>query len=149
VALAADVVAVLLFAATGRSSHSEGLAPAGVLTTAWPFLAGVGLGWLLVRVWRGRWPEPSRTTVRETVADGVVVWVAAVVGGMLLRRATGSGTDPAFVVVATVVVGTLLVGWRLVWQRGWSVLRRRWRPTWGRRSSARPDGARGRSSRPT
>jgi hypothetical protein len=139
-ALAVDTVAVVLFAAAGRSSHAEGLSAAGVMATAGPFLVGAGLGWLGVRAVRGRWPEPSDTTVREAVADGVVVWAAAVLGGMVLRRATGSGTDPAFVVVATVVVGALLVGWRL----GWSVLRRRWRPTWGRRSSSRPDGARGR-----
>jgi len=132
-ALAADVVVVLLFAAVGRSSHEEGLTPGGVLQTAWPFLAGVALGWAVVRVRRARWPLE--------VGDGVVVWVAGVAGAMLLRRATGAGTDPAFVVVATVVLGVLLLGWRAV--------RRRLRPTWGRRQSARPGEARGRWSRPT
>jgi hypothetical protein len=31
---------------------------------------------------------------------------------MLLRRLTGAGTDPAFVVVATVFLGAALLGWR-------------------------------------
>jgi hypothetical protein len=62
--------------------------------------------------------------------------VVAVAAGMLLRRVTGAGTDPAFVVVATLVLGALLVGWRLLW----SLLRRRSRPTSGRRRSARLGG---------
>ena len=131
-ALVADAVAVLLFAAAGRSSHAEGVTAAGVLETAWPFLAGGGGGWLLVRAWRGHWPAPGGRAVGRATLEGAVVALVAVAGGMLLRRATGSGTDPAFVAVATVVLGSLLVGWRV----GWSLLRRRSRPTWGRRPSA-------------
>lgn len=37
-----DAAAVLLFAAIGRGSHAELDGLAGVLNTAWPFLAGVG-----------------------------------------------------------------------------------------------------------
>ena len=149
--LAADALAVLLFVAAGRSSHAEGLTPDGVLLTAWPFLTGAALGWLVVRARHGRWPVPRRGMqdragmLGRAAADGAVVWAAAVAGGMVLRRATGAGTDPAFVVVATLVLGALLLGWRA----GWSALRPRRRPTWGRRPSARPGGAHGRSSRPT
>jgi hypothetical protein len=135
-AAAADVVAVLLFAAAGRSSHAEGVTADGVLTTAWPFLAGAALGWLVVRLWRGAWPGPAGAGSRHTTLDGAVVAVLAVAGGMVLRRATGAGTDPAFVVVALLVLEALLVGWRLLW----SLLRRRSRPTWGRRRSARLGG---------
>jgi hypothetical protein len=150
-ALVADAVAVLLFAAAGRSSHAEGVTPDGVLLTAWPFLTGAALGWLVVRARRGRWPVPRRRlqdgagTLARAMTDGAVVWAAAVAGGMVLRRATGAGTDPAFVVVATLVLGALLLGWRA----GWSALRPRRRPTSARRPSAPPGGARGRSSRPT
>ena len=38
-----DAAALLLFAAIGRSSHGEGLAPGGVLATAAPFLLGAAL----------------------------------------------------------------------------------------------------------
>lgn len=103
-AACADTAAVLLFAAVGRSSHAEGLSPAGVLETAWPFLAGAGAGWLVARATARQWPLSTR--------DGMVVWVGAVAGGMLLRRLTGAGTDPAFVVVATVFLGAALLGWR-------------------------------------
>jgi len=139
-ALAADTAAVLLFAAAGRSSHAEGVTPSGVLATAWPFLAGGGVGWLVVRAWRHHWPVSPEARAGRVAVEGAVVALSAVIGGMLLRRATGAGTDPAFVVVATLVLGALLVGWRVGWRRGWSLLRRRSRPTWGRRSSARLGG---------
>ena len=135
-ALTADAAAVLLFAAAGRSSHAEALTPAGVLTTAWPFLAGGAVGWLAVRARRHQWPTTHEGPIVRTALEGSVVALSAVAGGMLLRRATGAGTDAAFVVVATLVLGALVVGWRL----GWSLLRRRSRPTWGRRSSARLGG---------
>jgi hypothetical protein len=40
------------------------------------------------------------------------VWVATVVVGMLLRKATSSGVAPSFVVVASVSTAVLLLGWR-------------------------------------
>ena len=51
-ALAADVVCVVVFCTIGRRSHAEGLTVAGIAETAWPFLAGTGVGWLLSRAWR-------------------------------------------------------------------------------------------------
>jgi hypothetical protein len=43
------------------------------------------------------------------VTSGVIVWVGALVGGLALRQASGQGTATAFVVVATLVLGALLV----------------------------------------
>jgi hypothetical protein len=43
---------------------------------------------------------------------------------MLLRLLVGQGTAPAFIVVASIVLGALLVGWRAVRA---AVLRRRHR----------------------
>jgi hypothetical protein len=103
--LVADVLAVLLFAAVGRRSHAEGLTAAGVLGTAWPFLTGVAVGWLLTRAWQ----RPTAVT-----PVGVGAWLAALLVGMLLRRVTGEGTAWPFVVVATVVLAALLLGWRFV-----------------------------------
>ena len=102
-AMAADVTAVVLFAALGRGSHDEGLTLAGVAETAWPFLAGLGVGWVVSRGWR----RPA-----SLAPTGVTVWVCTVGVGMLLRRATSSGTAVSFVVVAGLVTGGLLVGWR-------------------------------------
>jgi peptidoglycan/LPS O-acetylase OafA/YrhL len=96
-----DLLAVLVFAAIGRRSHAEGITAAGVASTAWPFATGAAAGWVAARGWR------APTSVR---AAGVPVWVGAVVGGMLLRRATAT----SFVVVTSIFLGTALLGWRAV-----------------------------------
>lgn len=101
----ADVLAVLVFCAAGRRSHAEGLTAAGIAETAWPFLVGTAVGWLLSRGWR------RPTAVAPT---GVVVWVSTVVVGMLLRKATSAGVAASFVVVASLVTALLLLGWRVV-----------------------------------
>jgi hypothetical protein len=98
-----DVLLVLIFVLTGRGSHAEGLTVAGIAVTAWPFLAGVIVGWLLVRAWR---------SPRRVVWTGIGVWIATVVIGMLLRMASGQGTALSFVIVATLVLGAFLLGWR-------------------------------------
>ena len=99
-----DATLVALFAAVGRRSHAESGAVPGVLLTAWPFLVGTVLGWVVALAWRRRAPLGVR--------DGIPVWVCAVAAGMLLRVATGAGTAFSFVVVATVVLGVFLLGWR-------------------------------------
>ena len=103
-AIAADVVCILVFCTIGRRSHAEGITVAGVAETAWPFLAGTALGWLLARGWR----QPA-----DVVPTGVVVWLSTVIVGMLLRKATSQGTAVSFVVVASLVTAILLLGWRL------------------------------------
>ncbi|GAB3882191.1 DUF3054 domain-containing protein [Terrabacter terrigena] len=103
-ALILDALLVVVFAALGRASHDEDNAVVGVLGTAWPFLVGTAVGWLVVRGTRRAWPVD--------VAPGVTVWFATVLVGMLLRRAVGSGTAASFVVVASVVLAAFLLGWR-------------------------------------
>jgi len=102
--LAVDVVGVLVFCAVGRRSHDEGLDVSGIAVTAWPFLTGTVVGWLVSRGWR------RPTAVAPT---GVVVWLSTVVIGMLLRKATSVGVAASFVVVATTVTALLLLGWRV------------------------------------
>jgi hypothetical protein len=48
------------------------------------------------------------------LVPGVVIWVATVAIGMLLRVASGQGVQFAFVIVATVTLGIFLVGWRAI-----------------------------------
>ena len=55
VALGIDLVAVVVFAVLGRAAHNEALTPGGIAQTAWPFLAGLLIGWLVVRLWRSRY----------------------------------------------------------------------------------------------
>ena len=103
IALSADVVCVIVFCVIGRRSHAEGLTVAGIARTAWPFLAGTGVGWLLIRGWR----RPF-----TVIPTGVAVWVCTVVVGMALRKVSSAGVSPSFVVVASVSTAVLLVGWR-------------------------------------
>ncbi|MBU3706766.1 MAG: DUF3054 domain-containing protein [Mycobacterium sp.] len=107
-ALAADIACLVVFATIGRRTHAEGLSLVGIADTAWPFVAGAAVGWLLVRGWR------RPTAIAPT---GVTVWVCTVVVAMVLRRVTGEGTALSFVVVASLVTGTLMLGWRAAARR--------------------------------
>ena len=98
--LAVDLLLVGVFAVVGRLSHYGTLTPGGWWTTAWPFLAGTLVAWGVLGVLRR---DPA------AIISGVVVWLGALVGGMALRQASGQGTATAFVVVATLVLGVLLV----------------------------------------
>lgn len=108
IAVAIDLVLVIGFAAIGRASHESGVlgeGGLGLLTTAWPFVAALAVGWLVSRAWR---------TPFAPLRAGVPVWAVTVIGGMLLRMLTGQGTALPFVVVATLTLLLLLVGWRAV-----------------------------------
>ncbi|MGV9802857.1 DUF3054 domain-containing protein [Mycobacterium sp. NPDC003449] len=100
-----DLVCVVVFCTIGRRSHAEGITVAGVAETAWPFLTGTVIGWLLSRGWR------RPTSLAPT---GIAVWVSTVVIGMLLRKLTSAGVAGSFIVVASVATGVLLLGWRAV-----------------------------------
>lgn len=103
IALLADIVCVIVFCAIGRRSHAEGLTVTGIAQTAWPFLAGTGVGWLVIRGWR----RPF-----SVIPVGVVVWLCTVAVGMVLRKLTSAGVATSFVVVASVSTAVLLLGWR-------------------------------------
>jgi hypothetical protein len=98
-----DVILVVVFVLIGRGSHDEALTLAGTAVTEWPFLVGLAVGWVLARAWRH--PLCLRWT-------GIIVWLTTVVVGMLLRAASGQGTALSFVIVATIVLGVFLLGWR-------------------------------------
>lgn len=102
-ALLTDLVCVVVFCTIGRRSHAEGITVGGVAETAWPFLTGTAVGWLVSRGWR------KPTSLAPT---GIVVWVCTVVIGMLLRRASSATVAGSFIVVASLVTGALLLGWR-------------------------------------
>jgi hypothetical protein len=99
----ADVLCVLVFVVIGRSTHEGVGGVPDVASTAWPFLVGLFVGWVVVRAW-------VRPFVLWPVGAGV--WVSTVVVGMVLRAVSGQGTAAAFVVVAFVFLGFALLGWR-------------------------------------
>ncbi len=106
----ADLAVVILFAAIGRSAHAHGDSAAGVLSTAWPFLVGTLVGWVVAArtvtsAWRAElrlWPT------------GAIVWAGTWALGMALRGLTGGGLAPSFLLVAALVLAAMLAAWRAI-----------------------------------
>ncbi|AZZ54485.1 DUF3054 domain-containing protein [Rathayibacter iranicus] len=101
--LGVDTALVLVFVVIGRRSHEEGSELLGLATTLWPFLIALLVGWAVSRSWRA----PDRI-----LPTGLVVWAVTVVGGMLLRLASGQGVQWSFVIVTAVVLAVFLLGRR-------------------------------------
>ncbi|PTR23563.1 Protein of unknown function (DUF3054) [Rhodococcus sp. OK519] len=106
-----DILFVAIFAALGRRSHEEASTIGGLLTTAWPFLTGLAAGWLAtLALYRDKF-DP-----RLMVPTGVIVWLSALVVGMLLRVVSDQGTAFSFVLVAASFLALFLIGWRALYQ---------------------------------
>ena len=114
----------------GRARHDAagGESLGGIASTAWPFLAGLVLGWLSVRAWR----RPF-----ALVPSGAGAWLGAAGLGMVLRVVSGSGTAVAFVLVTLAFLGLFLLGWRVLAGLRPGAVRLRRRPAWRRRRSPR------------
>lgn len=99
-----DTVLVIVFAAIGRGAHAEGVGPAEVAQTAWPFLVGLAAGWAVLLV-----TARPHTAVRT----GVLLWLTTLVGGMT-GRGLMAGKIPhwSFLLVAGTVIAVFLIGWR-------------------------------------
>ena len=104
-----DAVCVVIFAIAGRSSHGGAQGVADVAGVAWPFLVALVVGWMIV--------GGTRRAAPRTLGDGVIVFVATLAGGMLLRGATGGGTAAAFIMVAAGFLAATLLGWRVLARR--------------------------------
>jgi hypothetical protein len=101
-AFAADVVAVIVFAAVGRASHAESDDILGLLATIAPFAVGLGASWAtpIVRV------QPSG------LRAGLVALAGTAVLGLALRFAFTDRLPLSFAVVTVVSLGVLMLGWR-------------------------------------
>ena len=99
-----DVVCILLFVIIGRRNHGGSTDAGGVLQTGLPFLIALTGAWVGAKAWRAP----------RSLTTGVILWIVTVLVGLGIRRfAFGDGTAVAFVIVATLVIGLLLVGTRL------------------------------------
>jgi hypothetical protein len=101
-ALAADAVAVVVFAAIGRASHEEAGSLLGLLGTAAPFLVG------LVAAWATPWVRAQPNGFEA----GALVVVGTAGIGLLLRAAFLDRLPLSFAIVATVSLAVFLLGWR-------------------------------------
>ena len=101
----ADIVAIVIFVAIGRRNHDEGTAVDGIATVAAPFLIALAVGWIVARAWK----QPMQ------INTAFIVWPITVAVGMVLRNVVfDRGTALPFIIVATLVLGLFLVGWRLI-----------------------------------
>ena len=99
---------MVLFVAIGRRNHDESTAIDGIATVAAPFLIALAVAWLSSRAWRT--PGSMRTSL--------IVWLVTVFGGLELRHFVfDRGTATPFVIVATLVLGVLIIGGRFAVRR--------------------------------
>lgn len=101
-----DAVLVVVFSTLGRIAHSEELGLVQVWGTAWPFLVGLVVGWVILMFTR-RAPA--------SVGSGVLLWVSTLAVGMVIRG-LGDGRVPhwSFMIFAGLVTALLLIGWRVI-----------------------------------
>ncbi|GAB3665899.1 hypothetical protein GCM10027591_15050 [Zhihengliuella somnathii] len=100
-----DAGLIILFAAIGRRTHEHGLEILGILGTAAPFLLA-----LLALASMTRYPETSN----RMWPHGIMTWLGVVAFGLALRVIFGDTAALPFVIVATLTLGVLLLGRRLV-----------------------------------
>ena len=77
------------------------------MTVAAPFLIALAIGWLVSRAWRQ--PTNLRT--------GAMIWASTIVFGLLLRKLVfARGIATSFIIVTTLFLGALLLGWRAIFR---------------------------------
>jgi Protein of unknown function (DUF3054) len=106
-----DVIAIALFVVIGRRNHHEtGNGLIGVLRIAAPFLIALIVGWLVAaRIMTGADRSPM------AIRSGLLIWTCTVVIGLALRRLVFQrGIAIAFIIVTTITLGVLLIGWRAI-----------------------------------
>jgi hypothetical protein len=101
-----DVLALVVFVVTGRSSHNESESITEVLKVFAPFAIALAAGWILSRAWKNPLaPFPT----------GVQLWLVTAAGGLLLRRFVFQrSTAFGFVIVGSAFLLATLLGWRLI-----------------------------------
>ena len=110
-ALLLDIAWIVLFAMLGRRSHGTETGLVAVAATAGPFLAGYAVAIAITRL---------RTSPSALGRGAVAVAITLVIGMAIRTILYGRVPDPAFIVVATVVLAAGMLGWRvvaLVWRR--------------------------------
>lgn len=109
-ALLLDVVAIAVFAFLARVAHQTDEMPltvGGWVSTLWPFLLGVGAAALIGAV--------ARWDAARVAPAGVATWAITVLVGLgIWSLRNGELPHWSFILVATIMSGLLLLGWRLI-----------------------------------
>jgi lipopolysaccharide export LptBFGC system permease protein LptF len=106
--IVADVLFVFVFVVVGRAHHGHANSVHGVLTTLWPFLTGLLVGWLVLLVAGAKsW----------SIGSGILLAIITVALGMALRVLDGQGTELAFIGVALAFLSLFFLSWRVIYIR--------------------------------
>ena len=106
-----DAIALAVFALLARIAHQSADMPlsfVGWLSTLWPFLIGLGLGWLLLS------RAPALTVSGARNGRGAAsVWLCTIIVGLVIW-ALRNGAVPhwSFVLVASATSAVFMFGWR-------------------------------------
>lgn len=103
--VAADAIAIVLFAAIGQLSHHGGVSASGFARDALPIMAG----WFVAAAVFGAYRNPSRRAF-------VLTWLVGVTAGVALRALvlgrTANGHEAAFLLVSLVFTLLLILSCR-------------------------------------
>lgn len=99
-----DVLLVCLFLFLGRRSHDAPPSLEGYLSSLWPFLLALALGWIIT----------NATAHPLRISTGVGISLTTIAAGMTVRALSGQGIHISFVLVASGVLLVFLVGWRII-----------------------------------
>jgi hypothetical protein len=98
-----DLLVLVIFVVVGRGSHDEGSGVEGFLRVWWPFALGLVVGTAATRLWKHPFERPRViATSLVTVAIGVVLRIAV----------QDRDFKVSFVIVATIFIGGVMLGWR-------------------------------------
>ena len=107
---AADLIAIVLFAAIGQLSHHGGVSAAGFARDALPLLAG----WLVAAALFGAYRRRDRRSLLST-------WLVGMTAGVALRAVvlgrSANGHEASFLVVALVFTLLLILACRALLAR--------------------------------
>lgn len=108
-AIVIDLIAIVVFAILARAAHQTDemqFNALGVAETAWPFLVGVLVAWLLLRIF-------AREADGFSMKAGATVWIITVLTGLGTWAIRHSDFPHwSFIIVASTVSAILLFGWR-------------------------------------
>ncbi|WP_080791797.1 DUF3054 domain-containing protein [Corynebacterium pacaense] len=112
-ALLFDAISIGLFALFARIAHQSEEMPLTVMgwfKTLLPFLAGVFLAYLFAII-------PAKLHPQLFWPAGVVVWLSAVVVGLVIWGINNGGVPHwSFMIVATTASAILVLGWRALFR---------------------------------
>lgn len=98
-----DVIAIAVFAVLARLAHG-GVSVAAIMDTFWPFAVGVAVGAVVIAAIK--LPAAS-------LPAGIVMWLAVAATGLIIWGIRHAAVPHiSFILVASIMSGILLLGWR-------------------------------------